>query len=208
VAAADRSVRAGEWQTWSPTAWLGVDVFGATLGIIGLGEIGEAVARRARGFGMTILYNSRTRKPEIEASLGLEWCELDELLQRADFVSIHTPLTEHTRNLLGEREFGLMQSHALLVNTARGQVVDQAALVRALKAGRIGGAALDVTDPEPLPGESPLLRLPNVTVLPHIGSASFATRARMARMAAENIIAALDGRRPPNAVNEPRQPKE
>ncbi|MFN8617196.1 MAG: D-glycerate dehydrogenase [Dehalococcoidia bacterium] len=200
VVASDRDTRAGGWTTWSPTAFLGQDVFGATLGIVGLGEIGEAVARRASGFAMRVLYASRTRKPEVEQRLGVEFVTLDELLRRADFVSLHTPLTPETRHLIGARELSLMKPGALLVNTARGGVVDQDALIAALRAGTIGGAALDVTDPEPLPLDNPLYSFANVVITPHIASASLATRSKMAEMAAANIIEVLAGRPPMNSV--------
>lgn len=207
VVASDRDTRAGGWQTWSPTGFLGQDVYGSTLGIVGLGEIGECVARRARGFDMRVLYTSRTRKPEAEGRLGLEFVDLPELLGESDFVSIHTPLTPQTRGLIGALELGLMKPTAVLINTARGQVVDQDALVEALREGVIGGAALDVTDPEPLPLESPLYSFPNVVITPHIASASMATRSRMAEMAATNIIAGLMGEKPPHAVNAPASPR-
>lgn len=200
VVASDRDTRAGGWTTWSPSAFLGQDVFGATLGIVGLGEIGAAMARRARGFSMRILHASRTRKPELEAELGLSFVPLDDLLREADFVSLHTPLTSETRRFIGARELALMKPSALLVNTARGGVVDQDALVEALRAGTIGGAALDVTDPEPLPLDHPLYGFDNVVITPHIASASLATRARMAEMAAANIIEVLAGRPPINPV--------
>ncbi|PFG75376.1 2-hydroxyacid dehydrogenase [Tepidiforma thermophila] len=207
VVEADRDTRAGGWKTWSPTAFLGTDLFGATLGIVGLGEIGEAVARRARGFRMRILYHSRTRKPALEADLGLEFCDLHSLLAGSDFVSLHTPLTPETRHLLGPAAFAAMKPGAILVNTARGGIVDQDALVEALRSGRLGGAALDVTEPEPLPLTHPLYSFPNVIITPHIGSASRATRARMAEMAAANILAVLEGREPPNPVNRPPRPR-
>ena len=199
----ERDTRAGGWKTWSPTGYLGQDVFGATLGIIGMGEIGTAVARRARGFSMRILYHNRKRRPEIEEELGVEYAGMDELLAAADFVSVHVPLTPETRQLIGHVEFGQMRPQAIFVNTARGTVIDQDALVEALRSKTIGGAALDVTDPEPLPIEHPLYSLPNVLITPHIASASHATRARMAEMAARNIVAVLAGEVPPNAVNKP-----
>ena len=204
VVASDRDTRAGGWTTWSPTAFLGQDIFRATLGIVGLGEIGEAMARRARGFDMRILYASRTRKQALEESLGLEYRELGDLLAESDFVSLHTPLNAHTRGLIGYLELGMMKQSAILVNTARGQIVDQAALIEALQTGSIAGAALDVTDPEPLPLDNPLYSFPNVIITPHIASASMATRSKMADMAAQNIIAVLNGGAPPHAVNRPR----
>jgi glyoxylate reductase len=207
VALSDRETRAGGWRTWSPTGYLGVDAFGATLGIIGLGEIGQAMARRARGFSMRVLYTSRSPKPAVAEQLGVKWASLDELLRDSDFVSIHTPLNAQTQAMLGKREFALMKQTAILVNTARGKVIDQDALVEALRSGVIGGAALDVTDPEPLPVSHPLFSFPNVVITPHIGSASSATRAKMAEMAATNIIAVLSGGEPPNAVNRPSTPQ-
>lgn len=207
VVASDRDTRAGGWKTWSPTGFLGVDVFGATLGIVGLGEIGEAVARRATGFKMRVLYHSRTRKPALEADLGLRYCALPELLAESDFVSLHTPLTTETRNLMSAAQFAAMKPSAILVNTSRGGVVDQDALIEALRSGTIAGAALDVTTPEPLPLESPLYSFPNVVITPHIASASLATRSRMAEMAAANIIAVLQGESPLNSVNRPASPR-
>jgi glyoxylate reductase len=207
VVESDRDTRAGGWKTWSPTGFLGYDVHGATLGIVGLGEIGEAMARRARGFSMRILYTNRSPRPSVEESLQAQRRALDDLLRESDFVSLHVPLTEETRRMMGKREFQLMKSSAILVNTARGGVVDQDALVDALRSGALAGAALDVTDPEPLPLSHPLFSLPTVIITPHIASASIATRSRMAGMAAENIIAVLSGREPPNPVNRPESPR-
>lgn len=205
IVASDRDTRAGGWTAWSPTAFLGQDIHGATLGIVGMGQIGQAVARRAAGFDMRVLYASRTPRPELEARYGYGHVALDDLLARADFVSLHTPLTPQTRHMIGAAELARMKPTAILVNTARGQVVDQAALFAALQAGRIAGAALDVTDPEPLPPSNPLFALPNVIITPHIASASLATRSRMARMAAQNIMAVLDNKAPPNPVNGPTE---
>ncbi|MEZ4492098.1 MAG: D-glycerate dehydrogenase [Dehalococcoidia bacterium] len=207
LTASDRDTRAGGWKTWSPTAFLGQDVYRATLGIVGLGEIGEAMARRARGFSMRILYASRTRKPAVESNLGLEWRSFEEVLASSDFVSLHVPLTPETRHLISHRELALMKPGAILVNTTRGAVIDQDALVASLRSGHLGGAALDVTDPEPLPLDHPLFALPNAVITPHIGSASLATRAKMAEMAALNIIEVLAGRIPLNPVNEPSKPR-
>jgi glyoxylate reductase len=187
---ADAAVRAGEWPEWSPGSFLGHDVAGATLGIVGFGRIGRAVARRGEGFGMEIVHTSR--------SGGVP---LDELLERSDYVSIHAPLTPDTRGLIGERELGLMKPTAVLVNTARGEIVQTAALERALRDGQIAGAGLDVTDPEPLPGDHPLLGAPNLLVVPHIGSATNTTREKMADMAVDNLLAALDGQRMPYCAN-------
>jgi glyoxylate reductase len=189
-AAAD--VRAGRWTTWSPTGWLGRDVHGATLGIVGAGAIGRAVAARAEGFGMEVLLSGR--------SVGSGLISLSELLERSDFVSLHVPLTEATRGLIGEDELRAMKPTAYLVNTARGPVVDQEALRRALAEGWIAGAGLDVTDPEPLPPDDPLLEALNLVVLPHIGSATHATRAAMANLAADNLLAALAGKPMPHGV--------
>ena len=207
VVAADRDARAGQWRTWSPTGYLGADVHGATLGIVGLGEIGEAMARRARGFGMRVLYCSRSARPAAEAALGVQRVSLDELLSASDFVSVHVPLRDETREMFGAAEFARMKPAAIFVNTARGQIVDQDALVAALRDGQIAGAALDVTTPEPLPAEHPLFSFPNVVITPHIGSASLATRSKMARMAAANIVEVLAGRPPLNPVNHPNEPR-
>jgi glyoxylate reductase len=182
-------VRAGEWRTWEPAAGLGADLSGALLGIVGWGRIGQAVARRAAGFGLEVVHSSR--------SSGVP---LDELLAGADFVSLHTPLTPETRHLIDARALARMKPTALLVNTARGGVVDQAALRTALLDGEIAGAALDVTEPEPLPAADPLLQAPNLLVVPHVGSATVRTRARMADMAVDNLLAALAGRPMPYAV--------
>jgi len=203
VAESDRLTREHGWGAWSPTAFVGPDVFGATLGIIGMGEIGEAVARRARGFDMRVLYTSRTRKPGLEQAGLAEWASMDDVLANSDFVSLHTPLSPETRHFFGVRELAAMKRSAVLVNTARGSVIDQDALVEALQAGTIAGAALDVAEPEPLPLDHPLYGFDNVLITPHIGSASLATRSKMARMAAENILAVFRGEEPPNPVNRP-----
>ena len=191
IEAAD-AVRSGTWRTWEPAGWLGFDVHGATLGIVGSGEIGLAVARRGAGFSMEVLLNGREPAPDR--------VPLDELLARADFVSVHTPLTAETRGLIGERELRAMKPTAVLVNTARGEIVEAEALRIALDRGWIAGAGLDVTDPEPLPTDHPLLGAPNLTVLPHIGSASHATREAMAAIAVDNLLAALAGEAMPHPV--------
>jgi glyoxylate reductase len=180
------AARAGEWVTWEPGGWLGEDVHGAVLGLVGRGRIGSAVARRAEGFGMEVLATTR--------SGGLP---LSELLERSDFVSLHCPLTDDTRGLIAEPELRRMRPSAILVNTARGEVVQTDALVQALREGWIAGAALDVTDPEPLPPDHSLYSLPNALVTPHIGSASRATREKMASMAVDNLIEALATPRAP-----------
>ena len=201
VTEAERYLRAGGWKSWSPQLLLGQDISGATLGIVGCGRIGQAMIQRARGFAMRVLYHSATRKPEVEAATGAEYTDLDTLLRESDFVSLHVPLTEQTRGLLGARELGLMKPSAVLVNTARGPVVDQQALYVALRERRLFAAGLDVFQQEPLPADDPLLSLDNVVLLPHLGSASVATRTRMAMMAAENLVAGLHGERPPYLVN-------
>jgi lactate dehydrogenase-like 2-hydroxyacid dehydrogenase len=176
------AVRAGEWKTWGPDWLLGHDVHGATLGIVGYGRIGQAVAKRAAGFAMEVVHT------------GTHGLPVDEVLQRADVVSLHVPLTPATRHLIDAAALRRMKPTAVLVNTARGGVVDQDALAHALGDGQIAGAALDVTDPEPLPPDHPLLRIPNLLVLPHIGSATHATRERMADVAVDNLLAGLAGR--------------
>ncbi len=194
----DRYVRAGKWRTWEPQLLLGAAVHGATLGIVGFGRIGRAVARRAKGFDMRVLYSSRS---EMADSEGATRVELPELLRESDFVSIHVPLNAETHHLFGAAAFGQMKRGAILVNTARGPVVDPVALYDALASGHLGGTALDVTEPEPLPADHPLLRLANCIVVPHLGSATSATRDRMARMAAENLLAGVSGQRLPYCVN-------
>jgi glyoxylate reductase len=198
-AAAD--ARGGLWRAWTPTGWLGADLRGATLGIIGMGKIGRAVAERAKGFGLNIVYFKPNREPEIESTLGMRYLALDGLLRESDFVSLHCPLTPQTRGLIDEEALRKMKRTAILVNTSRGPVVVTEALVRALREGWIAGAGLDVTDPEPLPTVHPLYDLPNCLVTPHIGSATHGTRRRMAEMACENLLAGLEGRTLPNCVN-------
>ncbi len=197
---AQQYIRAGKWQTWHPTVLSGRDIYAASLGIIGFGRIGQAVARRAAGFGMRILAHSRGHSEQILAA-GAEPCGLDELLRQSDFVSLHLPLTDETRQFIGARELSLMKPTAILINTARGGVVDQVALYEALRDKAILAAALDVTDPEPIPLEDPLLSLDNCLVVPHIASASVATRAKMAQMAADNCLAGLRGEPLPTCVN-------
>lgn len=197
----DRYVREGRWRTWGLDVLLGQDIHGATLGLVGLGRVGLGVARRAGGFDMRLLYCDVVRRPREERRYRLTYSELDDLLRQADFVSLHVPLSAETYHLIGERELALMKPTAVLVNTARGQIVDPQALYQALKARRIAVAALDVTDPEPIPMDSPLLELDNLIVTPHIASASVVTRQRMASLAVSNLLAALRGEAPPNCVN-------
>ena len=196
----ERIVRAGEWEAWGPKMLLGPDVWGKKLGIIGFGGIGQAVARRARGFGMEILYSGRFRREEAEKEFEARYLELDELLETCDFISLHTPLTEETTHLIGEAELGKMKKEAVLVNTARGSVVDEAALADALEGGRIFAAGLDVYEEEPRV-HTKLLELENVVLAPHIGSASFETRDKMAVTAGEDLRAVLRGEQPQNPVN-------
>ena len=198
---AANDARAGRWTTWSPTGWLGRHLGGSTLGIVGLGKIGRAVARRAQAFGMKILFTRRTEPPSLDQIPGARRVELPELLAASDVVSLHVPLTPQTRGLIEARALGRMKPTALLINTARGPIVDTDALVEAVDAGVIAGAALDVTDPEPLPAEHRLYTLANVLVAPHIGSATWGTRAAMAELAVANVLAALDGRPLPHCVN-------
>ncbi|HDI52551.1 MAG TPA: D-glycerate dehydrogenase [Candidatus Bathyarchaeota archaeon] len=202
VVEADKYVRAGRWiHAWGPKMMLGSDVHGKTLGIIGLGRIGSAVARRAKGFNMRIIYYDIFRREDLERELGLEYKPLEELLKEADYVTLHVPLTKETHHLIGERELDLMKPTAYLINTSRGAVIDQRALYKALKERRIAGAALDVFEKEPIDPDDPLLELDNVVLTPHIGSASVETRKKMAMMAAENLVSVLKGVEPPNLVN-------
>ncbi len=193
--------RAGRWTTWGPLLLLGADIHHATLGLVGLGRIGAEVARRARGFEMRVLYTSRSRHAAEERALGVEYVSLEELLAQADFVSLHTPLTPETTHLFDAGRLAQMKRGAILINTARGAIVETEALVAALRNGPLGGAALDVTDPEPLPASHPLYALPNALITPHMASASVATRASMATQAARNLLAGLRGETPPRCVN-------
>jgi len=197
----DRFTRAGHWQTWDPSLLLGTDIHGATLGLIGVGQIGSAVARRARGFDMRVLYHDAVPRADLERDLGLERRDLEPLLREADFVSLHVPLLPETHHLIGERQLALMKRSAVLINTSRGPVVDGAALFRALQQGTPAAAALDVTEVEPIEMTDPLLTLENVIVTPHIASGSLVTRSRMAAMAVENVLAGMAGKTPPNCLN-------
>lgn len=196
-----KQIEANGWKAWSPMAMVGQDIFGATLGIVGAGRIGSAVARRAKGFEMPILYHNRRPSPELEAETGAQYRSLDDLLREADFVVVLVPLSEATRGMFSSREFALMKPTAVFVNASRGPVVDESALYDALKAGRPWAAGLDVFAREPITADHPLLTLPNVTAVPHIGSATVATRTRMATVAATNLVAALTGQTVPNPVN-------
>ena len=195
----DEFMREGKFKGWAPLLMLGGDVYGKTLGIIGAGRIGRAVARRARGFNMKVIYYSRERKKEME-EIGGKFVDLPTLLKESDFVSLHVPLTQETYHLIGEKEFKMMKSSAYFINTARGKCVDERALVKALKEGEIRGAALDVFENEPYVTPE-LKELKNVIITPHIGSASYETRSKMAVMVAENVIAVFNGKMPPNCVN-------
>jgi glyoxylate reductase len=187
---ADALVRRGEWKTWEPGLLLGRDLHGATVGIVGYGRIGKAVGERLSGFGCELLHTARSGGTPLE-----------EVLERSDFVTVHTPLTPETRGLIGAEALRRMKPTAYLVNTARGPIVDTDALIAGLKGGEIAGAALDVTDPEPLPGDHPLLDAPNLLVLPHLGSATHATREKMAAMSVDNLLAGLRGEPMPNQVS-------
>ncbi|MAX57722.1 MAG: D-glycerate dehydrogenase [Chloroflexi bacterium] len=196
ISEGDRWLRAGNWKMqYHPMVWLGAEIHGATLGIVGMGQIGVEMAKRARGFDMRVIYYSRTRKLELESELGMEYFEPSDLLSTADFVTLHIPLTQETRHFIGERELRLMKPTAILINAARGAVVDSRALYTALKEGWISGAALDVTDPEPILPDDPLLTLDNLVITPHIGSASIDSRRRTCLLAARNVVAGIQGRR-------------
>lgn len=197
----DAYTRAGKWKTWALMLLAGQDLYGTTLGLIGLGRIGSAVARRAKGFEMRVIYYDPYRREDIEKQLGIEYREMNEVLREADFISVHVPLMESTRHLISRDQFRLMKKTAVFVNTSRGPVVDQRALAEALQARQIFAAGIDVFEKEPVPDDEPLLKLDNVVVAPHIASASVPTRIRMATLAAENLVAVLQGKRPPNPVN-------
>lgn len=196
--------RSGHWQTWGLTTLLGEPVHTATLGIVGMGRIGQAVAKRAQGFEMQILYVNNSEIRESEREFGARKVSLSELLEKSDIVSLHVPLDETTQGLIGSHQFELMKPHAILVNAARGAVVDTNALVVALKSGQIGYAALDVTDPEPLPHTHELYQLPNALIVPHIGSATRTARNKMALLAVDNLVAGLQGESLPKAVYQPK----
>jgi glyoxylate reductase len=201
VVEGDKFTRTGKWKTWGPIDFLGPDVTGATLGIVGFGRIGQGMARRAQGFDMRLLYFDRQRYPEAEEKYGAHYADLEVLLRESDFVTLHTVLSEETYHLMNDERLQMMKPSGILINTARGPVVDPAALYRALSNGTIAYAALDVTEPEPIQPDDPLLTLDNIIIAPHIASASFQTRNKMATMAAANLIAGLKGVRLPNCVN-------
>ncbi|MCX7716173.1 MAG: D-glycerate dehydrogenase, partial [Endomicrobia bacterium] len=202
IVESDRFLREGKFKGWAPMLFLGNDIYGKTIGIIGFGRIGQAVAKRALGFDMKVLYYDTNRvKPEIEKKYSAIYKSLSELLKESDFISIHVPLTQETYHLISDKEFDLMKPTSYLINTSRGPVVDEKALVRALKNKKIAGAALDVFENEP-EVEAELIDMPNTVLVPHIGSATIETRTKMALMAAENIIAVLvENKIPPNIVN-------
>jgi glyoxylate reductase len=201
VAEGDRHVRAGKWHTWEPMGLLGADIHGATLGLVGFGRIGQAMAKRAAGFGMRVLFHDPAYQTQNQFLANAISTSLEQLLQESDFVSIHVPLTDQTKKLFNPITFSKMKPGAILINTARGGVVDHIALCDALKSGHLAAAGLDVTDPEPLPMDSPLLTLENLIITPHIASASRTTRVYMAVMAAENLLAGLKEEKLPNCVN-------
>lgn len=200
IVEADRFTKEKRFNGWCPTLFLGTEFKGKTLGIIGVGRIGTAFALKGKGFGMRVLYFDHHKNEVLENEVGAEMVEMEDLLKKSDFISLHIPLTEKTHHLIGEREFALMKPSAYLINTSRGAVIDEKTLIQILKKGRIRGAGLDVYENEPrIPEE--LIELPNVVLLPHIGSATYETRDKMAETAAENLIAGLSGRTPPNLVN-------
>ena len=199
---ADKYVRRGDWKVaWGPKMYTGGDVWGKTLGIIGYGRIGQAMASRGLGFNMKIIYNSRSRKPELEKERGVEWGSVDDILKKCDFVSIHVPLTPETNRMIGAKQLAMMKPTAYIINTARGPIIDEKALYEALKNGELAGAGLDVFHKEPINMDNPLLTLDNVVVAPHMGSASVETRTEMSIMNAKDILSVLQGREPVNLVN-------
>lgn len=194
-------VRTGKWKTWGPLLLLGQDIHGATLGIIGFGRIGQGMAVRSTGFGMRVLYYDVNRRKDLEQSMGVTYADIDTLLRESDFITIHTDLNDQTRHMMNADAFAKMKPTAILINTARGPIVDPQALYDALKSGKIAGAGLDVTEPEPINMDNPLLTLENCLIVPHIASASVVTRGKMAQMAAANLIAGLRGEKLPTCVN-------
>ncbi len=201
ISEGERDVRAGKWRTWHPLHYLGQDVYGSTLGIIGMGRIGAEVARRAGGFDMKVLYSDVVRREDLEAEFRLQYVDQDTLLRESDFVSLHTVLNESTYHLIDDEAFSKMKPTAIIVNAARGPVIDPKALYRALKDGEIAGAGLDVTEPEPIPIDDPLLTLDNCLIVPHLASASYKTRGEMSRIAATNLLNGIKGERLLTCVN-------
>lgn len=193
-------LRQGSWKTWSPMLLTGQDIYGSTLGIIGMGRIGEAVAKRAKAFNMKVCYHNRSRKPEAEQQLGLIYADLESLLKESDFVCVLTPYSPETHHFISEKQLSMMKKSAVLINTSRGGIVDEAALYNALAEGTLWAAGLDVFEKEPVPLDHPLLTLPNVVTLPHIGSASIGTRLKMGHLAADNLLIGLAGQTPPNVI--------
>lgn len=196
IVEASQAIYKGEWSTWSPDFMVGQDIYGKTLGIIGLGRIGEAVARRARGFGMNLLYHNRSPRPEAEKELGLHYRSLSALLEQSDYIVLLTPATSETKHLIGRNELNQMKRTAIFINVSRGTTVDEEALIEALREKKIAGAGLDVFSKEPISPNHPLTELPQAVLLPHIGSATIETRTQMAELAAEGLIDALSGRKP------------
>jgi len=201
LSAASAEVREGKWQSWSLLQLAGKELSGSTIGILGFGRIGQAVARRAKGFDMNVIYWNRSKKPEAEQAIGATYHELEEVLKQADFLVIMLPFAPELKYLIGAEELALMKEDAILVNTARGGLVDEVALYEALKNNKLGAAGLDVFEQEPVPTDHPLLSLPNVEVAPHIGSSTVATRMEMADLTVRNLLAVLDGKDPETPVN-------
>jgi len=202
VVEGDKYVRTGQWKVgWHPMMLQGRDIYGATLGIVGLGRIGCAIAKRAKGFDMKVLYNDVIRRPDFEKEYGIEFVDADYLFKNADFITVNVPLMKETHHLVNEKKLRMMKKTAYIINNARGPVVDEKALYKALKEDWIAGAGLDVFEQEPTSMDNPLLKLDNVVVAPHISSASYETRSKMAEMTAENLVAFFEGKSPPNLVN-------
>ena len=201
IVKSNRAVHDGRWRTWHPLHYLGQDIYGATLGIVGLGRIGVSVARRAAGFGMRVLYYDVYRREDLESEMGVEYVDMDTLLSESDYVSLHMNLTAENRHFINDEAFEKMKETAIIVNAARGPAIDPEALYRALSGGKIAAAALDVTDPEPMPADDPLLTLDNCVVVPHIASASVNTRREMSRISAQNLMLGVKGERLLTCVN-------
>jgi glyoxylate reductase len=202
ITEADKYVRRGGWRIkWTPLLMVGRDVYGKTLGIYGLGRIGVAVANRAKGFNMKVIYYDVFRNQDLEKKYGIEFKPKEEVVKESDFLSVHVPLLPETRNSIGAAEFAMMKKTAFIINTARGGVVDEKALIEALRAGKIAGAALDVFEKEPIEMDNPLLKMDNVVLAPHLASGSIESRTAMAVLAANNLVAALQGELPPNLLN-------